>query len=81
MTFPLSRIRRLGEYDGQWWLGVRCRCCQHARRIPAEFFIKLFGKQQSLAYAVKRLYCANCRGKRCRCEGQNFEAKIGLPRM
>ena len=80
MPFPLDKIRRLGDYDGSWWLHLRCRCCKHARQVPAEFFIRLFGKSASLRHVVKRLYCANCREKRCRCEARNFEALIGLPR-
>lgn len=80
MPFPLDKIKRLGEYDGHWWLLLRCRCCQHRRKVDAAFFIQMFGKHRLLAQVVKQLYCAQCRNQRCRCEGKNFEAEIGLPR-
>ena len=80
MPFPLSKIRSLGDYNGRWWLLARCRCCQHTRRITASFFIQIYGEQRPLAQVVKRLYCSNCMGKRCRCESRNFAAEIGLPR-
>jgi hypothetical protein len=80
MPFPLDKIRRLGDYDAQWWLRLRCRCCRHARNVPASFFIERYGKQARIDVIAKRLFCANCRDKVCRCAARNFEARIGLPR-
>lgn len=27
MPFPIDKRDRIGNYDGAWSLGVRCRCC------------------------------------------------------
>lgn len=80
MPFPLNKIRRLGDYDAQWWLCLRCRCCRHARTVPAPFFIERYGTRARIEPIVRRLYCANCRDRACRCAARNFEALIGLPR-
>src|SRR5579862_4860883 len=40
MVIPLERVRRLGDFSGQWWLSLRCRCCRHMAEIPAQKLIE-----------------------------------------
>lgn len=80
MPFPIDKIDRLGNYDGTWSLGVRCRCCEHARLIPALFLIRLFRREARLANLVPRLYCSRCKGRGCLCAGKDFEAQVWIPR-
>ena len=80
MPFPIDKVNRLGNYDGRWSLGVRCRCCAHARLIPAQFLIRLFGRQTALVAVVPRLYCSKCSGSRCSCAGKDLEAQVWIPR-
>lgn len=79
--FPLSKVRRLKDWDARWWLCVRCRCCKHERTIPAAFFLNLFEPTRPLAAVVRRLYCSHCRAKQCRCKWKDLDALVGLPRQ
>jgi hypothetical protein len=74
MPLPLSKGRRLGDYDALWWLCVRCRCCDHSREIPAEFCLRLFNRRKLLVGAPRNLAntptqprSANLHYLRCRC--------------
>jgi hypothetical protein len=77
---PLSKVKRFSDYDGLWWLGVECRCCEHSRQIPAEFFARLYGRGAVVATTVRRLYCAPCRAKRCKCGSKNLGVRVGMNR-
>jgi hypothetical protein len=80
MPFPVDKIDRLGDYDGAWFLGIRCRCCDHARLIPATFLIRLFGRRRPLATVAARFHCSRCKGRACSCAGKDFEALVWIPR-
>jgi hypothetical protein len=80
MVMPLEKVRRLGDFSGQWWLSLRCRCCRHMAEIPAQKLIERYGRQQLLRDLAKRLYCRRCQEKHCHCQGRNFEAMVGLRR-
>ena len=80
MVIPLEKIRRLGDYDGLWWLSLRCRCCRHMAEIPARKLIERYGAQALLKDIAKRLYCRLCQEKFCHCRGRNFEAMVGMRR-
>ena len=80
MPFELDKIDRLGDYGGVWSLGIRCRCCDHARLIPASFLIRLCGRNRQLSSVAPRFYCSPCTGRRCSCAGKDFDAFIWIPR-
>ena len=80
MPFELDKIDHLGDYGGVWSLGIRCRCCDHARLIPASFLIRLYGRNRRLSSVVRRFYCSPCTGRRCACAGKDFDALIWIPR-
>ena len=80
MVIPLEKIRRLGDYDGLWWLSLRCRCCRHMAEIPAQKLIERYGRGELLQEVAKRLCCRRCQEKYCHCKGRNFEALVGLKR-
>jgi hypothetical protein len=80
MPLPLNKVHRIGDYDGRWWLCVRCRCCRHTGEIPAQVLIERYGRGKLLAEAAELIYCRRCRDKYCACAGKNFEALVGLRR-
>jgi len=80
MPLPLDKIKRLGNYSGNWSLCVRCLCCQHQREIPAAMLIRRYGERKLLAELVPHLYCSPCECKGCECKGTRFDAVIDMPR-
>lgn len=80
MPFELNKIDRLGDYAGTWALGIRCRCCGHARLIPASFLIRLYGRERRLATVARRFRCSVCSGRPCDCGSKDFDAFVWIPR-
>jgi hypothetical protein len=80
MPFELTKIGRLGDYNGTWSMGIRCRCCGHARMIPASFLIRLYGREKRLSTIAPRFRCSPCSGRDCACAGKDFDAFIWIPR-
>jgi hypothetical protein len=80
MVMPLEKVRRLGDFDGLWWLSLRCRCCRHMAEISAQKLIERYGRQELLQSVAKRMYCRRCQEKYCHCKGRNFEALVSMRR-
>lgn len=62
MPFPLSKVRRFGDYRGQFVLMVQCSNpkCGHERAIAASIFSKRFGRDALVEPIVRRLRCHKC---------------------
>ncbi len=74
MAFPLSFVRRISDFNGQFVLLVLCRGCRHERAIKASVMAKQFGPDPLVAPIVRRLRCTKC-GQR------NVDVLIGgIPR-
>jgi hypothetical protein len=80
VVIPLEKVRRLGDFNGLWWLSLRCRCCRHMAEVPAQQLIERYGAQALLKDIARRLYCRRCQEKFCHCQGRNFEAMVGMRR-
>jgi hypothetical protein len=81
MPLPLSKIRRVGDYDGRWWLCLRCRYCGHVGEIPAQVLVARYGVRAMLADVIGTVSCRQSRNKHCPCQGKNFEALCGIGQM
>lgn len=64
MPFPLSKIRRLSDYNGQFVLSVQCLACKHERPISARFLARIAGHGALAADVVRRLRCSKCGARR-----------------
>jgi hypothetical protein len=61
MSFPLSKVTRLSDYEGAFVLSVRCTRCAHEQPITARQLAKKTGRRDALVTAVaKRLRCSQC---------------------
>lgn len=60
MPFPLSKVRRLSDYNGMFALSVQCIACKHERPIAARFLARIAGHDAFVADAVRRLRCSKC---------------------
>jgi len=78
MIIPIDKVRRLGDFGGQWVLSVRCRCCRHMAEISGQKLVERHGAQRSMKDISARLYCRRCQEKSCHCKGKNFEALVGV---
>ncbi len=74
MPFPLSKVQRLGDYEGMFVLSVSCTTCKHERPIAADVLARLAGRDARVADVVRRLRCSKC-GER-----QVDVQVIGIPR-
>ncbi len=75
MPFPLSKVRTLRDYEGQFHLDVTCVGCGHGRVIAARTLANFAGPSAPIATVVKRLRCT-------RCQGRVHDIKVvGIPRQ
>lgn len=63
MPFPISKVRKLSDFNGLFSLSVTCRRCRHGRTIPAEMLARYIGASGLVGHAVSRLRCSKCDGR------------------
>ncbi len=64
MPFPLSKVRRLGDYRGEFALSVLCLRCRHERAITSHFLPRLAGRDALVENVARRFRCSKCGGRK-----------------
>jgi len=62
-VFPLSKVKRLSDFQGLFYLSVQCLACNHDRPIAARELASKCGYNAPVAGVVKRLRCGQCGGR------------------
>jgi hypothetical protein len=63
-VLPLSAVRRLADFGGDFVLSVQCMACRHERPLPARELAKRWGREMPIGEIVPRLRCSRCGARR-----------------
>ncbi|MET0281695.1 MAG: hypothetical protein ABW278_11340 [Steroidobacteraceae bacterium] len=61
---PLSTVRLLCDFDGQFLLSVQCLQCRHERPLQAWHLARIAGRDAPVLEVVRRLRCSQCGARR-----------------
>jgi len=57
---PLSAVRQLSDFGGDFVLSVQCQACRHERPLPARELAQRLGREARVKDIVRRLRCSRC---------------------